>query len=187
MEDLAAAVAQLRQDVAALKAEAAARRVLGRYMFLCDSPLPEGEMSAEERAVMIGDLFTEDAIWEGVGGAHGAQFGRHNGPAEIAAHMGRFYAARDPRQVFNTHYVCSEQVQATAEGAEGQWVQFQPWIHDDGTSILRSSRLHVFFRETPMGWKIARYRTENLFIADLPNDWTKSLIAQSVLMTSLVR
>lgn len=175
-------LAQLQREVAALRAEAEARRLLGRYMFLCDTPLPEGEMTAEARAAAIGDLFAEDAIWEGVGGAHGAQFGRHIGPAGIAAHMTRFYAARDPRQVFNTHYVCSEQVWATEDGAEGNWVQFQPWIHDDGASILRSSRLHVSFRPTGSGWKIARYRTENLFIADLPDNWTKSLIAQSVLM-----
>jgi hypothetical protein len=38
MPDLASTVAQLAQDVAGLKAQAAARRVLGRYMFLCDSP-----------------------------------------------------------------------------------------------------------------------------------------------------
>lgn len=185
MNELAASIEQLQREVADLRAEAEARRLLGRYMFLCDSPLPEGEMTPEARATMIGDLFTQDAIWEGVGGAHGAQFGQHIGPAQIAAHMTRFYAARDPRQIFNTHYVCSEQVRATEEGAEGQWVQFQPWIYDDGTSLIRSSRLHVFFRPTEQGWKISRYRTENLFIADLPRNWTKSLISQSVLMAPL--
>jgi hypothetical protein len=41
MPDLASTVAQLAQDVAGLKAQAAARRVLGRYMFLCDSPCPK--------------------------------------------------------------------------------------------------------------------------------------------------
>ena len=184
MDELASVVANLQRQVSELKAEAEARKQLGRYMFLCDSPLPEAGMAPENRAAAIGDLFTDDAIWEGVGGTHGAQFGQHIGPAAIAAHMGRFYAARDPRQVFNTHYVCSEQVWATAEGAEGQWVQFQPWIYDDGTALIRSSRLHVRFRETEKGWKISHYRTESLFIADLPSNWTKSQIDQSVLMTT---
>ncbi|WP_068093266.1 nuclear transport factor 2 family protein [Novosphingobium rosa] len=183
MSDLETIVAQLGEDVARLKAEAAARKVLGRYMFLCDSPLPEAGIPPEARARAIGDLFTPDAIWEGVGGAHGAQFGQHRGPDEIAAHMGRFYAAANPRQIFNTHYLCSEQVWATGpDSAEGQWVQFQPWIYDDGTSLIRSSRLHVRFRETEKGWKIAHYRTENLFIGTLPENWAHTMITQSVLM-----
>jgi hypothetical protein len=108
--------------------------------------------AAEARAQAIGDLFTPDAIWEGVGGAHGKQFGQHHGPAEIAAHMGRFYAAENPRQIFNTHYLCSEQLWSDSpDTAEGQWVQFQPWIYDDGSSLIRSSRLHVRFRETDKG------------------------------------
>lgn len=182
LAEIAAELAALRADVAALKAEAGARQALGRYMFLCDSPCPAGEMTPEERGAAIGAMFTEDGIWEGVGAAHGAQFGQHRGPAEVAAHMTRFYGARDPRQIFNTHYLCSEQVRATPEGAEGQWVQFQPWINDRGEALLRSSRLFVRFRETQDGWKIAHYRTENIFIADLPANWPKSLIERSVLM-----
>lgn len=185
MNELSEAVARLRREVDALTAEAQARRLLGRYMFLCDVPLPEAGLSPEQRAEAIAALFTEDAIWEGVGGTHGAQFGRHVGPKEIAAHFGRFYAARDPQQIFNTHYVCTEQVWATPDGAEGQWVQFQPWIDDAGKSIIRSSRLHILFRPTEDGWKIARYRTESLFIADLPDNWTKTRIGQSVLMAAL--
>ena len=172
---------ELAAEVKVLRAESEARRLLGRYMFLCDSPLPEHQMSDEQRCQAIAGLFTEDAIWEGVGGTHGAQFGRKVGPAAIAEHMTGFYGVRDPRQIFNTHYLCSECLTATADTAEGTWVQFQPWIYDDGTSLLRSSRLHVRFRDTAVGWRIAHYRTENLFIADLPDTWTKSLIASSVL------
>jgi hypothetical protein len=67
MEDVRAAIAELQQQVAFLQAEAEARRLLARYMFLCDSPLPEAGMPAEARADAIGALFTEDAIWQGVG------------------------------------------------------------------------------------------------------------------------
>jgi hypothetical protein len=97
--------------------------------------------------------------------------------------MGKFYAASNPRQIFNTHYLTAEQLEATsADSAAGCWVQFQPWIYDDGTSLIRSSRLHVTFRNTAQGWKIASYRTENLFIGDLPANWAHTLITQSVLM-----
>jgi hypothetical protein len=182
-EDVTSTVERLAAEVAALRAESAARRLLGRYMFLCDSPLPEPGMTDAERTRAIGALFTEDAIWEGVGGTHGAQFGRHVGPAAIAAHMTRFYGARDPRQIFNTHYLCSEQLVATPDEAEGRWVQFQPWIYDDGTSVIRSSRLLVRFRDTENGWRIAHYRTENLFVADLPRSWPATLIEESALIT----
>lgn len=182
MPDQAASVAELLDEVRVLRAESAARRLIGRYMFLCDSPVPEYGMSDDERVKAIGALFTDDGVWEGVGGTHGAQFGRHIGPDQIAAHMAGFYGRRDPRQIFNTHYLCSEQISATTETAEGNWVQFQPWIYDDGSSLIRSSRLHVQFRDTESGWKISRYRTENLFIGDLPTSWTTSLIASSALM-----
>lgn len=182
IEDLAKELTELSAEVRVLRAESEARRLLSRYMFLCDSPLPEPQMSDQQRCQAISKLFADDAVWEGVGGAHGAQFGRKVGPAAIAEHMTGFYGARDPRQLFNTHYLCSECLTASADAAEGTWVQFQPWIYDDGTALLRSSRLQVKFRKTFAGWRIAHYRTENLFIADLPDGWTTSLISQSVLV-----
>lgn len=185
MDDIKAGLAALQDRIARLEAEAAARRLLARYMFLCDSPLPEAGMAPEDRADAIGALFTEDALWQGVGGAHGAQFGAHRGPAEIAAHMRKFYAAENPRQIFNTHYLTAEQLIATsADTAEGNWVQFQPWVYDDGSSLIRSSRLHVQFRKTEAGWRIAHYRTENLFIGKLPDNWAQTLIGSSVLMAT---
>ena len=181
-DDLRRDLDALAAEVAVLRAESAARKLLGRYMFLCDAPLPEYRMSDTRRADAVGALFAEDAIWEGVGGAHGAQFGRKVGPAAIAEHMSAFFGVGNPRLVFNTHYLSTECLVATATTAEGTWVQFQPWIYEDGTSLLRSSRLHVQFRDTESGWRIAHYRTESLFIADLPEGWTRSLISQSVLL-----
>lgn len=181
-DDLRRDLDALAAEVAVLRAESAARKLLGRYMFLCDAPLPEYRMSDGRRADAIGGLFTEDAVWEGVGGAHGAQFGRKIGPAAIAEHMSAFFGVENPRLVFNTHYLSTECLVATPTTAEGTWVQFQPWIYEDGTSLLRSSRLHVQSRDTESGWRIAHYRTESLFIADLPEGWTKSLISQSVLL-----
>jgi len=139
-------------------------------------------MSESQRAEAIAELFDQDAIWEGVGGAHGAQFGRKVGPAAIAEHMTAFFGVQNPRLVFNTHYLTTECLVATSDTADGTWVQFQPWIYEDGTSLLRSSRLHVQFRDSAHGWRITHYRTESLFIADLPDAWTKSLIAESVLL-----
>lgn len=180
-DDLRRDLDALAAEVAVLRAESAARKLLGRYMFLCDAPLPEYRMSDAERADAIGELFTSDAVWEGVGGAHGAQFGQKIGPKAIAEHMTAFFGVENPRLVFNTHYLSTESLVATPTAAQGTWVQFQPWIYDDGTSLLRSSRLHVNFLAAKNGWRIRRYRTESLFIADLPDGWTRSLISESVL------
>jgi hypothetical protein len=182
VDDIRRDLTALATEVGVLRAEASARRLLGRYMFLCDAPLPQYGMSESQRAEAIAELFDEDAIWEGVGGAHGAQFGRKVGPEAIAEHMSAFFGVENPRLVFNTHYLSTECLVATPTTAEGTWVQFQPWIYEDGTSLLRSSRLHVQFRDTESGWRIAHYRTESLFIADLPDAWTKSLIGESVLL-----
>lgn len=183
--DLRDELKSLQRDVERLKAESEARRVLARYLYICDVPVPEYGMSLDERIAAIADLFTEDAIWEGVGGVHGQQFGRHHGPGGIAAHMRRFYSADNPKQVLNIHYLCTEQVTATDEGAEGVWVQFQPWINDRGESIIRSSRLHVRFRNTQGGWKICRYRTENIFVGKLPDNWTTSRMETAHLMAKI--
>lgn len=184
LDEVVQELSALRAEVGALRGESAARRLLGRYMFLCDAPVPEPGMSQAQRSDAIGDLFSENAVWEGVGGTHGAQFGRKVGPAEIAAHMAGFFGVRDPAITFNTHYLCTESLTASADSAQGTWVQFQPWVFDDGTSVLRSSRLHVRFRDTEPGWRITHYRTENLFIADLPAGWATSMISQSELLSA---
>lgn len=174
-------VTQVRE----LYAESQARRLLGRYMFLCDAPLPAHGMTEQQRGDAIAALFAEDAVWEGVGGTHGAQFGRKVGPRAIAEHMTEFFGVQNPRLTFNTHYLCTECLVATADGAEGTWVQFQPWIYDDGSSVLRSSRLQVRFVKTAAGWRILHYRTESLFVVELPVNWPRTLIESSELLDAV--
>jgi hypothetical protein len=58
----------------------------------------------------------------------------------------------------------------------------QPWLFSDGRSVLRSSRLNNAFRKVDGSWRITRTRTENVFIADLPNFFADSYPKSSVLM-----
>lgn len=178
------AVSQLQRQVRELKAEADCRRVLARYMFVCDVPYPLYEKTLDERLAEIGACFTEDAIWEGVGGAHANQFGRKVGRQAIVDHMRNFYGEVQATMVYNTHYVSMGQLYYSDDGVEGIWPQIQPWIYEDGSSLLRSSRVRVNFRETDDGWKMSHYRTESLFIADLPANWPKSRIERAHLMKS---
>ncbi|WP_108259985.1 nuclear transport factor 2 family protein [Mangrovicoccus ximenensis] len=179
------ALAALERRIAQLEAEAEIRRLQARYMFLCDTPLPEfGVADDAERIERIVALYTPDAVWEGVGEHYDGQFGRAEGRDAIRAHFARFWAGKDPELILNCHYLTSEQIHVAADGrtAEGQWVHMQPWLFSDGKALLRSSRLNNAFRREPEGWRITRTRTENVFIAPLPAGWASDYPSKSVLM-----
>ncbi|MFW7268054.1 nuclear transport factor 2 family protein [Gluconacetobacter sp. Hr-1-5] len=181
-EEILLVLSSLQEDLRVLRAEADIRRLMARYMFLCDVPLPERTVSDTDRYEEILDLFTNDAVWEGVGSYYDNQFGRSVGRAELAAHFERFFAPKQPEMILNCHYLTSEQIHVTGDTAEGQWVHFQPWIFEDGSSVLRSSRLNNAFRRVENKWKISRYRTENVFIAPLPVGWATNIPEMSSVM-----
>ncbi|MFT8645511.1 nuclear transport factor 2 family protein [Gluconacetobacter sp.] len=167
-----------------LSAEADIRRLQARYMFLCDTPCPEvGQIDDVERIARIMDLYCEDAIWEGVGAYYDNQFGRAVGKDAIRTHFEKFWSpARKPGLLLNAHYLTSEQIHVHGNEADGQWIHCQPWIFDDGTALLRSSRLNNLFRKVDGVWKVARTRTENVFVAPLTSGWANAYPAVSVLM-----
>ncbi|MBV5265704.1 nuclear transport factor 2 family protein [Pinisolibacter aquiterrae] len=178
-------IAALVRRIEVLEAEADIRRLEARYMFLCDTPLPEYGVDPEAgRIDRIMDLYTDDAVWEGVGEYYNGQFGRAEGKAAIRAHFEAFWGEkRDPALLLNCHYLTSEQIHVDGDTATGQWVHMQPWIFSDGKALLRSSRLNNAFRKEPDGtWKFTRTRTENVFIAPLPAGWASDFPAASVLM-----
>lgn len=182
MASLEERVAELAAKVDALSAEADIRRVLARYMWLCDVPLPEPDADRERRIELILDLYSEDAVWEGVGAYYDNQFGRSVGKAALRKHFEGFFQPRQPEMIFNTHYLTTEHIVVTGDTAEGNWVHFQPWIFSDGTSLLRSSRLYPAFKKENGVWKMSRYRTENVFVAPLPSNWWESIPKESVLV-----
>ncbi|GAB3443876.1 nuclear transport factor 2 family protein [Actinophytocola sediminis] len=185
MSSLEETVAALARRVAVLEAEAEIRRVQARYLFLCDTPCPEfGVRDDRHRIDLIMDLYTEDAVWEGVGEYYEGQFGRAEGAAAIRRHFEAFWSPeRDPALVLNVHYLTSEQIHVDGDRATGQWVHLQPWLFADGTGVLRSSRLNNTFRAVDDTWRITHTRTENALIGPLPPTWPTSYPTTSVLMT----
>ncbi len=145
----------LLRRVEVLEAEADIRRIQARYMFLCDTPNPEfGVADDMERIDRIMQLYTEDAVWEGVGEYYDNQFGRAVGAAAIRKHFEGFWGGKtDPALILNCHYLTSEQIHVHEGGttADGQWVHMQPWLFSDGKALLRSSRLNNTFRKEPDG------------------------------------
>ncbi|MDB5997336.1 MAG: hypothetical protein JWP42_4472 [Pseudomonas sp.] len=180
-ETMAVELKRLGEEVRILRGEADIRRLMARYMWLCDIPLPEHGLDLEGRLQAIVELYAEDGKWEGVGSYYDNQFGGSVGHEQIYQHFKRFFQPTSPQLVLNCHYLTCEQIHVDGDTAEGQWVHFQPWIYDDGSSVLRSSRLNNRFRYVNGRWRIARYRTENVFIAPLPNDWATHFPATSVL------
>lgn len=182
----AESIEELARRVERLEAEADIRRVQTRYMFLCDTPNPEyGVKDNKERIELILDLYTDDAIWEGVGEYYDNQFGRATGKDEIRAHFNRFWPEKqDPELLLNAHYLTSEQIHVHEDGetADGQWIHFQPWLFADGKSLIRGSRLNNLFRKVDGEWKVARTRTENVFIVPLPDNFASDYPSASVLL-----
>jgi len=178
-------LSELRRRVEALEAEAEIRRVQARYMFLCDTPCPEYGVTDDDRRIdLILELYSEDAVWEGVGEHYDGQFGRAVGKDAIRAHFERFWGEkRDPALVLNAHYLTSEQIHVDGDRADGQWIHVQPWLYADGTGLLRSSRLNNAFRRQDGRWLITRTRTENVFIAPLPAGFASDFPATSMLMS----
>jgi ketosteroid isomerase-like protein len=184
VHELQETVAALRGRLETLEAEAEIRKVQTRYMFLCDTPCPEyGVRDDAHRIDLIMDLYTEDAVWEGVGEYYDNQFGRAEGADAIRRHFEGFWGQKqDPALVLNAHYLTSEQIDVSGDEATGLWIHMQPWLFSDGSALLRSSRLNNAFRKTPDGWKVTRTRTENVFVAPLPNKFAESYPSASTLL-----
>ncbi|TWS21563.1 nuclear transport factor 2 family protein [Tsukamurella asaccharolytica] len=180
----AEAIEELRRRVERLESEAEIRRLQARYMFLCDTPCPEfGITDDAARIDAILALYTPDAVWEGVGEYYDGQFGRAEGAGAIRRHFERFWGEKsDPTLVLNAHYLTSEQIHVRDDEADGQWIHMQPWLFSDGTGLLRSSRLNNAFRRIDGRWYISRTRTENVFIAPLPDRFASDYPSASVLL-----
>jgi SnoaL-like domain len=163
--------ADLLRRLARLEAEQAVRRVMTRYMRLCDQP-DAGFPIAE-----LGALFTTDAIWEGGGSTYGVAFGQHEGRGAIMEFIESF---RHPKSHFtlNVHFLTSEDIVPNGDMAEGSWIMLQLSTYADGHSSVLSARITARFAIEDDAWRIAHFRTENLFNAP----WRRDLDDQTAFL-----
>jgi hypothetical protein len=150
----------LLQRLATLEGESAVRRLMARYMDLCDVPRALVEVSELAR------LFTVDAIWEGVGSTTAQTFGQHRGREAVAAFVGGYLPPSDHFRL-NLHYLTSESIQVDGSTAQGQWIMQQISTYADGSSELFGTRLNIDFRCVDGTWLIAHFRTQRLFNTEL--------------------
>lgn len=162
-ETLEVKLTRLSARLAMLEAEAEIRRVMARYMQLCDWP---GRPPGNE----FRDLFTPEAVWEGVGPRYAGKYGCHQGRERIMAFFDSLSQGQPPFQ-FNAHFLTSEAIEVDGSAAIGRWMLLQPYTSTRGESNLVGARLHISFRLDAARWRIAHFRTESLFSRVELNAW----------------
>jgi hypothetical protein len=146
----------LLQRLATLEGESQVRRLMARYMDLCEVP------RALNQVRELAELFSEDAIWEGVGSQTAQTFGQHQGREAIAAFVGGYLPPSEHFRL-NLHYLTSESIVVDGSTARGQWIMQQICTYADGRSELFGTRLNIDFRFVDGAWLIAHFRTQRLF------------------------
>ncbi|MDO6683266.1 MULTISPECIES: nuclear transport factor 2 family protein [unclassified Oceanobacter] len=146
----------LKERLQALESERDIRACINRYMALCD------ELSLQTPMDELGDLFTEDAVWEGKGKRYANSFGGFQGRDAIVTMLGS-YASEPPHFALNVHFLTSELIVVERDHAHASWNMLQTSTFASGASHLNSARLDVRFKQQEGRWRIAHFQTENLF------------------------
>lgn len=145
------------QRLSALEAQQAIRNCINRYMEICDA------LNAQTNLNELMDLFTEDAVWEGIGEKYAASFGCYEGRDAIAK-MFQSYMQQESHFVLNAHFVNSEQIYIQNNTAQASWLMLQTSTFRDGRSHLNAAKLNIRFQQQAEGgWKMQHFQTENIF------------------------
>ncbi|MGF7116972.1 hypothetical protein QF017_006501 [Pseudomonas laurylsulfatiphila] len=150
----------LLQRLQTLEGESAVRRLMARYMDLCDVPRALTHVSE------LAELFCIDAIWEGIGSQIAQTFGQHRGRDAVAAFVGGYLPPSEHFRL-NLHYLTSESIVVDGDRAQGQWIMQQISTYADGRNELFGTRLNIDFRCVDGTWLIAHFRTQRLFNTEL--------------------
>ncbi|MBJ3816620.1 nuclear transport factor 2 family protein [Shimwellia pseudoproteus] len=140
-----------------LEDQQAARVCISDYMRLCDG------LDNLHTVQAIGELFTGDACWEGVGEPYATRLGKHQGRAAIVAMMAGY--VRTPAHfTMNAHFLCSESLFCQPDGPLcGRWLMLQTSTFSAGGSHLNGAEISVEFRREAGVMRIHHFATRNLF------------------------
>ncbi|MEU4893222.1 nuclear transport factor 2 family protein [Streptomyces sp. NPDC044780] len=147
-------------STSAASPEHLAHQALTRYLELCDVP------RSPDASGTLADLFTPDAVWEGVGPLYTEKFGRTTGPAAIAAMLAA-YLPPNPHFRANAHLLHPGTTHVEGDEVRGRWLMQQVSRYESGAAELIVARLDVTFRVAADGARIRHFRTERLFDAGL--------------------
>jgi ketosteroid isomerase-like protein len=159
----AVSLLSLEQRLSALEAQGEIRRVISRYMELCDSLSPQTDLDE------LGALFASDAIWQGAGRQYASDFGGHIGRAAIVSFLANY--CDPPHFASNVHLLTSENIAVDGDVAEASWIMLQLPQFADGQSFVLAARLSVTFQVSDGRWRIARFQTTNLINRPVDGSW----------------
>lgn len=157
-------VASLSERVWALEQEGQVRACMQRYMALCDVLDVGFDLS------LLMDLFTEDAVWQGIGKRYTKTFGTYEGK-DVIAKMFEKYTLPPAHFVMNAHFLTNEFITVSEQTAEGKWLLLQTATFHDGLSQLSSAKLSVKFNLENEKWRIKLFQTESLFNRPVVTPW----------------
>jgi len=159
-----AQIAKLQSRIEALEAEGEIRRLVARYMEICDALGPDAPLDE------LGRLFASNAVWSGAGKRYGKAFGGHKGREAIVAFL-RGYCEPDPHFSLNVHFLTSESLRVSGKKAHGAWVMLQTPSFAAGESFVLAARLSLEFCVEEGAWRISRFATTNLFGRPIAGGW----------------
>ncbi|MFC6061500.1 nuclear transport factor 2 family protein [Streptomyces ochraceiscleroticus] len=135
---------------------------LTRYFQLCDVPAPSGAGGPGAVREALSALFSEDAVWEGVGPAYAAKFGRAQGRKAVVAKVASFLPPR-PHFTSTVHLLGQGTVVTDGVTAHGTWPLQQFSRYVSGEAELLVARLEVAFYLSEERTLITHFRTERMF------------------------
>ncbi|MFZ4831741.1 nuclear transport factor 2 family protein [Rouxiella sp. Mn2063] len=140
-----------------LEDQQAVRVCISDYMRLCD------DLNSQQTAEAIGELFTADACWEGLGAPYAARLGVHQGRKAIVAMMQR-YVRQPAHFAMNAHFLCSESIEQQQNGQwRGRWLMLQTSTFNAGGSHLNAAEIMVWFVRDGRAMRMMHFTTRNLF------------------------
>jgi len=162
-------IAGLKRRLEALEAEGEIRKVVARYMEICDH--------LDENAPMdeLGELFAKDAVWQGKKPKYAKDFGRHEGRDAIVKFLDT-YRAPLPHFTSNVHFLTTEQITVKGQSAKGEWVMLQTPTFHEGSSYMLAARLYMDFIHEEGRWRISQFATENLFSKPIEGVWQEDTV-----------
>lgn len=161
----AATTAVLSRRLTGQEHREAARLTIARYMDLCDVPRP-GTPDRE-----LTELFTPDAIWEGIGAEYSGKFGRVEGREAILT-MLKSFLPPSPHFRTNIHLLGEGKLVVYDTCTTGQWIMQQISEYDAGRRELIIARLNVNFEIEDAVARMTHFQTEKLFVHELDSKTT---------------
>ncbi|MFC0225557.1 nuclear transport factor 2 family protein [Serratia aquatilis] len=145
------------QRLQQLEDQQAVRVCISDYMRLCD------DLNSPATAQAIGELFTEQACWQGIGDPYAAVLGVHRGRSAIVTMM-QHYVRQPAHFAMNAHFLCSEAIAHEQPGRlRGRWLMLQTSAFSAGGAHLNAAEIIAWFVREGSAMQIAHFTTRNLF------------------------